>query len=471
MRLEYHRMQNPLFLSGRRIAVFCLLALSLAFFLVRGAYNEYVVLHSGDFKQPYASARCLLEGCDPYNESDTHAAFLKAHGTEDQGIFVPYSALYPPFSLAALTPLAALPYPVAHLLWEATIAVSFTVAVLLTAELCVGFGVILPVALLAALVADSTILLMEGQVSGVVISLMVVGFWCLLRERYLPLAVLSLLLALLLKPHDAGLPLLYLLFAGPSWRRALRIIAVCFGVLALASTLWFSLRPASRHWLPELAANIQGNETQGNINDPTRGHTEALQTASLQAIVGAVDAKPLIGNALAISVTCALLLIWMVPAWRLENSLEKHVLAIAAISCMAVLPVYHRQYDTRLMLLAFPAASLIWRNRRRSWGLLSLVVLTAAIVCSAHQTLHRLEARHGAEIVLAGPLATLLRYRPMPEAFLLLALFFLAAFYAHPFTPSHEEPEAALPGARPDPHAAPGAAFRRTHFPRAAFLR
>ena len=90
-----------------------LLALALAFlgaltFVVRGYHDEQEALHFRDFKGPYSSARCLLKHCDPYSEEQTHAEFLRAGGNDDDKlVFDPYSALYPPFSLVALTPLAA----------------------------------------------------------------------------------------------------------------------------------------------------------------------------------------------------------------------------------------------------------------------------------------------------------------------------------------------------------------------------
>ncbi|HEY0785404.1 MAG TPA: glycosyltransferase family 87 protein [Acidobacteriaceae bacterium] len=414
-------------LNKRRGLALALLLLSLAFFIVRGYENEYSVLRSIDFKQPYASARCLLKGCDPYSESQTHQAYSEAHGTDDEGVFVPYSALYPPFSLAVLAPLAALPYGAAHTIWDGMIAGLFSFAVLLVADLCLALGATVPIVVLAAFAADSTILLMEGQVSGIVISLLVIGFWCLLRQRFFWVAVTCLSLALLLKPHDAALPVLYLLFAGARWRKAFFLIAGSFAVFALVTSLWCASRPASRHWEPELAANVAGNETAGNANDPTRGHVEAMQVTNLQALVGAFDTRPAVDNALAGLLSVVLLLAWACPALRMPQGLEKHLLALAAMASMTLLPVYHRQYDTRLLVLAFPAVALLWRRHGR-WGVAAVLLMCGATYSCAHQTLHRLAQGHAAAILQAGPLRTLC-FRPLPETALLLTLFFLAAFY------------------------------------------
>lgn len=94
----------------RRTVLALLFALlGVCVFVVRGYHDERVVLKFRDFKQPYSSARCLLKSCDPYSESSTRAAFLAAGGHDiDKVVFKPSSALYPPFSLVALVPVAVL---------------------------------------------------------------------------------------------------------------------------------------------------------------------------------------------------------------------------------------------------------------------------------------------------------------------------------------------------------------------------
>ena len=263
---------------------------------------------SADFKQPYASARCLLTGCDPYSEGETHAAFLAAGGPDnDAVVFDPYSALYPPFSLVALMPFAALPWPTAHTLWEALLAASFSLAALCTAQLCLDAGsALLPVFLLAALTATSTILLMLGQISGVVIALLVLGFFCLLRERFFFLAAICFFLALLLKPHDAALPFVYLLFAGPRSRRVFFVVAGPAILFAAGSFLWFAHAPSTTHWLPELRANLHGNAAPGSVNSPAPGHAQAVNLTDLQAIFAAVRNRAAFYNGAALLVAAVL---------------------------------------------------------------------------------------------------------------------------------------------------------------------
>ena len=446
-----------------RLMALLLAVLGVLAFTVRGYHDEHEALHFRDFKQPYSSARCVVVGCDPYSETDTLAAFLGAGGVNsDKGVFDPYSALYPPFSLVMLAPVATLPYPAAHAVWEALIAVTFSIAVLLVADLCVmagaaagvtmgvaggvgflpvflsGVPVLLPVLVLAAFTVSSTILLMLGQVSGVVIALLAIAFCCLLRERFFWLSVVCLFIAVMLKPHDAALPLLYLLFAGPRWRKAFWVVALLSIVCASVSLAWFAYTPNTAHWLTELRANLQGNAAPGSVNNPARGHLQGMNLTDLQSIFAVVRDKASLYNNAAFLVSIALLGAWIVPVLRLRNTLSKHLLAIAAIACFTLLPIYHRQYDTRILLLAFPAvAYLLSRQGRgglhpvwgRAWGWLGFALLSMATALTAHQYINHVLLRQQVAIEQASAGRTLLLYRPIPEMMLVLFLFFLASLY------------------------------------------
>lgn len=423
-----------------------LVCLGVTFFVLRGYKDEQHVLQFRDFKQPYSSARCLLHGCNPYSELDTHAEFLRAGGSdEDSEVFVPYSALYPPFSLAVLTPLAALPYPVAHTVWLLAIAGLFSIAVLLVLDLCRRFtSAAGPLVVLALFAASSTILLMLGQISGPVIALLVIGFWCLLRERARWLAVLCFTLALSLKPHDSVLLVCYLPFAGRPWRGTCAAIAALTAVIVVAGTLWCSAAPASAHWLTDLRANLHGNAAPNGADDPSLRSTQALFMANLQPLFAAVTPSRTAANALSLTTALLLLAAWLPPALRLPNTLAKHLLAIACLACITLLPIYHRQYDTRLLLLAFPAVALLL-SWRRFWGLLTFALLTLATVATSHQYLHTFAGRFLPGLATASPLKVLLLLRPLPVSELALAVALVAAFHAF----AREQPPAPQPTTSP----------------------
>jgi hypothetical protein len=416
----------------RRSLLMLVVLLGALVFSVKGVRDERHVLKFRDFKQPYASARCLLHGCNPYSETDTRAEFLRAGGTDDDvEVFRPYSALYPPFAFALLAPLAALPYHAAAEVWLWTIAGLFSIAALMIGDLCLAFdrGVAIPV-LLAIFTLTSTILLMAGQISGPVLALMVIGFWCLLRERATWLAVLALSVALVLKPHDSALLVGYLLFAGPPWRRALLNVVAVTTVVVVVGTWWCGYQPASAHWLRDLAANLKGNAGAHGANDPALGSLGAVYMANLQPLFAAWITSERLYNIAAQTLSLLLLAFWAVPAWRMRNTTQKHVLALAGMACIMLLPIYHRQYDTRVLLLVFPAVALLLASRGMRWGLPALLLLAVATLTTSHSFLAKLTLGHDSAIEHAGRLRTLLLYRPLPETELVLAIFLLAAFYA-----------------------------------------
>ncbi len=408
-----------------------LVLLSVAVFLLRGLHDEREVLRFRDFKQPYASARCLLKGCNPYSEDQTRQVFLQAGGVDDDDqVFQPYSALYPPFSFAVLAPVAALPYRLAQNAWLAVIAALFSLAVLATAELCLPFAALGPLVVLSMFAVSSTILLMLGQISGPVIALLVIGFWCLLRSKPAWIAVILLTVALALKPHDAALPIGYLLFAGPRFRRSFLAIALLTVLIVAGGTFWCASHPASAHWLTDLRANLHGNTSSGNVNDPMRGSTEAVNMANLLPFFAAFTGSATLSGVLAMLVTALLLSAWLRPAIYMPNSVQKHLLALGSMACIMLLPIYHRQYDTRALLLLFPATAVLlaWR---KSWGYPAFLLLLVSTLSTAHQFLNRLTLTRHADIHRASRLKTVLLYRPLPETELVVAIVFTAAFYAY----------------------------------------
>jgi len=52
---------------------------------------------------------------------------------------------------------------------------------------------------------------------------------------------------------------------------------------------------------------------------------------------------------------------------------------LAAISAIAMLPVYHRTYDARLLVLAVPACAMLWKEQR-ALGRAAFLLTIAAIV-------------------------------------------------------------------------------------------
>jgi hypothetical protein len=235
--------------------------------------------------------------------------------------------------------------------------------------------------------------------------------------------------AVLLKPHDAAIPLLYLLFAGRPWRKVFLVILAGSLVFAAISLVWFAHLPQTAHWLPELRANLHGNAMPGGPNSPRLDQTGGLEQASLQSIFAVFIAAPNLYNFAAVAVSALFLAAWMAAVSRLRPGLRKHTLAVAAIACLALLPVYHRQYDSRILLLVFPAVALLLVQKRdRIWGLTALGLTGCATIATSHVFVNIL-GRRPARILHASALQTLLLYRPIAVSMVVLFLFFLGMLF------------------------------------------
>jgi hypothetical protein len=105
----------------------------------------------------------------------------------------------------------------------------------------------------------------------------------------------------------------------------------------------------------------------------------------------------------------------------------RDLMALATAAALGFLPIYHRQYDTRLLLLMFPAVALLASNSR--WmGRVAIALSAVATVTMSHQFVHLGPwlAVHG--FPLAG-VVWLLVFRPLPLTLLLVSCFFLYAMY------------------------------------------
>ena len=383
-----------------------------------------------DFRQPYASARCLLAHCDPYSEADTQAHYVAAGGVDDvERVFAPYSALYPPPALLLLTPLAVLSYPAAHAVWMFLLIVGISGAAFLMADLCSDYEMLVPAIGIAIFVWKSNEILILGQISGIAIALACVGLWAMLRGRII-LAAICIACALCLKPHDVVFFLPYFLLAGASWRRALVAIMGITAAITLAGVLWCSETPASSHWLKELRADVGGSTAPGMANDPTPVNPKANEVMSLHAIFSVINRESSFYSTASYATTAVLFLLWLWAALRMENSKDKHLLSIAFLACLTMLPLYHRFYDTRLLLLVFPAIALLLAKRR--WlGISALVIFSAQIFPKFGHLSGNLS-----QLNEMGTLHFLLTQRLMQLDLLALAVFFAVVLLRDSFVGS-----------------------------------
>jgi hypothetical protein len=430
---------------------FELLLLGCAAFLLVGIAWGLLTSHpTVDFRPGYWAARTLLDGYDPYNPADVLRTY-HADGGDRAGDpaadLVPIAhSHYPPseFSFAVL--FAALPFKLAQVLWTAFIAA------------CVGFAAFLmwnegarhaPFAagcLLAVFLVNSPSLMVFGNPGAIAVSLCVIGVWCILRGRFVPAGVLCLAASLTVKPHDVGLVWLYFVLAGGALRKRALMALLLAAVICLPAFFW--VWHVSPHWFSEFMADLQASRVRGGLNDPgpsSSGGRGIDMIVCLQALFSLFRDDPRFYN-LASYIACApFLLVWAIGAVRSragEISDANHRRAwfsIAAISAFSMLPIYHRQYDAKLMMLAIPAFCMLLAEggRARKYA---LWITTAAFLLNGDFTW--LILLHVFSKIPSSPLVTFLLVALVPLSLLALGSSYLWAGMQRVSDPAPAEPVA-----------------------------
>jgi hypothetical protein len=377
-------------MTRERLDGLYLLLLGSLLFVLVGSFMERMGPGSmEDFEAVYYSSQCLLQHCDPYNESELLHLYLAEGGERSsdplqrgqrQSVAL---CINLPTTVIFASPFAMLAWGPAHALWMIFTAGIFILAAFLAWDIGANHAPVISGGLIALCVVNSLSLLTIGNAAGIVVSLCVIAVWCFLKKRFVLAGVFCMAVSLAIKPHDAGLVWLYFLLAGGVYRkRALQTLALTVA-LCLPAILWVS--QVAPHWIPELHSNLLISQAHGGINDPGP-NTVSTRTAGmiidLQAVIGVFRDDPRIYNPASYLVCGALLLAWSVRTLRSRFSQRNVRLALAAVVPLAMLVTYHRPYDAKLLLLTVPACAMLWA-KGGAIGRIALVVTTAGIVLTA----------------------------------------------------------------------------------------
>lgn len=392
---------------------------------------------AGDFRASYYSARCFIQlSCDPYSESDvlrTYEAGEHVHPSDsDWSRFVVTRYVYLPSAFAFTAPFAFLPPGSAHVAWMTITAASLILAALLMWSFGFNNAPQLSGVLLGLLLANSAMLLAIGNPAGVTVGLCVIAAWCFINKRFAPVGVLCLAISLALKPHDAGLVWLFFLLAGGAFRKlALRVLLVVV-VSALPFVLWVT--HVSPHWMQELHSSLQWFEARGGINDPGPASFTSpgvIRAIDLQATISVFKDDPRFYNSLSYTLCGALLLAWSITVLRSRRDSAKAWLALAAVAALSMLPIYHRPYDAKLLLLTVPGCAMLWAEGGLI-GWIAVLVTASGILSTGDLPLALLSMLerniHLAPGGVFGELVTVTILRPTPLILLFQSVFYLWAF-------------------------------------------
>lgn len=411
-----------------------LLFLGIAVFLLLGvALENATPVSTVDFRVVYYSARCLLDHRDPYVESELMNTYHTEGGESPSDTptirrtEMRYNYLPTAFSLTV--PFAILPFWPAHLLWLTLTAASFILASYLIWEIGANYAPVLAGGLVCLSLATSELFLVLGNPGGIAVSLCVIAVWCFVQERLAPIGIVCLAISLMLKPHDAGLVWLYFLLAGGvNRKRALQTFVVALA-LSLPAVLWIT--HVAPHWIQELHSNMVAYSAHGDINDPGPASMAAHgigMIISLQAVISVFRDDPNFYNPISYLVSGGLLLIWLRKTLRSPFSPKTAWFAIAPIAALSMLPIYHRIYDAKLLLLTIPACAMLWVEGGSN-ARVALLVNTAGILLTGGLPwalfLRFINGLHVSATGFSSHIKTALQVFPAPLILLFAGVFYL----------------------------------------------
>jgi hypothetical protein len=388
-------------------------------FSVHGVRRERSILHSHDLLPLYSGARCLIHSCDAYKSSAILTQYHSAGGSYfDPDAWQDANCIYPPTAFLEMLPFALLSWPAMHLLWPILTALAICAAAFLCADLCTlsGSGLAALAAMLAicwAIYTETAGIIALGNSVAFAVLFLAIAAWCVLRERHLWPGAIALALSLGLKPQLGIFILLWILLQPRFPRRlAIRAIAVAV-VLGIAALILVFANPAMRAWNAELRSNLALSQLPGAGLDPSPLNYRSATMTNLQAFFSAAFGHALPFVVIAIA---SALLILLYLAWRRHRTQPANIVALAALTTLTLVPFYHREYDTILLLLATPAIAAL-AARSRAWGSAAFALFIATLFAQSYKGVTLISH------LRLGPLAM----RPSPIATLLLCCFFTAA--------------------------------------------
>jgi Glycosyltransferase family 87 len=400
------------------------------FGIVGGVFLQHPI---SDFRFNYISVRCLMQNVDPYKQGEFLRVMqqdgqLPVEGFLRNHVMEMAQFMYPPTSFV-LAPFGLLPWPISSFLWTITICAVFLVGAYLMWKVAADYAPILSGFLVFFILATGQLLLVTGNALGLALGLCLIAVWCIVEERFAAAGVLCLSVSLMIKPHDAALVWLYFLLAGGTYRK--RALQTLVATIALSVPLLIWATHVSPHWLSELRGNLAILNSRGHLNDPgpssMAGHGVAM-VISLQSAISFFRDDPRFYNTVSYLVCGAMLIVWSITVLKSRPTKERTWLALAAISALTMLPVYHRTSDAKLLLLAIPACAMLW-TKENTVGRVAVAVTTAGVLLTGEiqwiiylGILHHLplpSTSSGLELRMASQIF------PIPLILLAVSLFYL----------------------------------------------
>ncbi len=366
MRLSSHPLHCKQFPGGRRIKLktTALLAwmavlLTAGLFLFRGplrADSGYV----NDFAAPYTATRLWLQHRNPYDSTAFFPTWHDAGAPKGKVAGNPSGThpVYPPPTLVVLIPFALLSWPLAVKTLTLLSAALYIAALPLLASFLPGTwrDPIKPAFLAFGLaLAPTHSGLHVTNLACLAATLLFLAIYFLLsRDRRTNLPTIACLtLSICLKPTLGLLLIPYLL-----WTRAWRTLAATVAISAtITAASLYPLLSLGSVWLSSLRENIAVVFTNGGAADVSEQSLTRFDRIDMQLPLYALLHSRTAASVLATLIAAILLSFWFKSSPTKQDhplpgaALDQHILQIAALLVIGLIPFYQRYYSAMIVLL------------------------------------------------------------------------------------------------------------------------
>lgn len=414
-------------------SLYLLIAGSVVFLALGFAVETTAKVHLIDYLPIYFAPRALIQHADPYNEQEVMRVYSEEKNEKNSSEavvkLVATRYLYPPTQFLFTALFALFPWIVACRLWLTLIAGSFLLGAYLFWSTGADFAPVIAGLLTGFYVANSEVLVVLGNAGAVAVGLCIVAVWCLVQDRFALAGILCLAVSLAIKPQDSAMVWLYFLLAGGvyrkrAWQTLLAVIAI-----GLPGILWVS--SVAPNWYQEMQANVRSLFAGGALNDPAvRGRNVAELLVSLQTVSSAFTNNQQIYDAISYLVCAPILFGWMYFVLRSKPSPANAWLALACITPLSLVAVYHHVYDSKILLITIPACALLWA-KGGSTAKMALLVSGAALALTGDLSctvmVFFIRGLHLNATGIWGQAQNALQALPIPLGLLVMSVFYLWA--------------------------------------------
>jgi hypothetical protein len=121
--------------------------------------------------------------------------------------------------------------------------------------------------------------------------------------------------------------------------------------------------------------------------------------------------------------------VWLYPVLRMQPGREKDYFALASVACITLMPTYHLDHDTRILLLSFPALAYTLAAASPDIRAVVFSINFAVLLVIARKTQTYLFAHIIQPMMPLGPWGILFWLRQVPLCVLGLGVFYLVLFH------------------------------------------